>query len=109
MEQQIENKEGLSWEKESPIFGFKPSKKHLLIIWGIITLLMIGFLVYQFGWKKVENKIYQKGYQAGLNQGTSNVWQGLSVQYQMFGRLELPAKNPDGTDGMIIFMPQTPQ
>ena len=50
-----------------------------------------------------------QGKDEGLIQGRAEVWSNLSSQFQKLGRLELPAKTPDGTDGTIIFIPQVPK
>jgi len=71
----------------------------LCIIFGAI-------LIYQYVWVSFKEGIYNEGYQAGLQDGQGQVWSGLANQFQSLGRLELPAKTPNGEMGTIIFLPQ---
>ena len=91
----------------------KIMKKQLLIFWGIITITLIGFIGYQFGWLKIKADIYQKGIEAGKLEINNLIIQNL-IQFGQI-RINIPVDvNGDGQIGndeirTIILIPQVQQ
>jgi hypothetical protein len=102
------------WEDNNPT-GEKPkrkiriTKKHGLILWGVLTVLLIGFIAYTFGFKKWEESVYQRGVVAGQTAVNNAVINQICTQGKTAWNVPLKDGKCDanGTITTLILIPQT--
>jgi len=84
----------------NPQIKFKMPKitmNHILIIWGLITAVLVGTIIYNFWWKNFEQQIYQKG----IEKGRSEINSLLIQQIQQFGAIKVNFPIDSNGDGQI--------
>ena len=79
--------------------------KKIKPIWIVSFLLVICLIVitWEFGWKKLESSIYQKGFTAGQANINNQIIQNLNI----FGQIRINVPDKDGKIQTIILVPQT--
>ena len=107
----------ISWEKEDNPKTKINYRKLLLITWGAVTFLMFVFLIYQFGWLKLRDGIYQEGLAVGREQGKAEINNVIIQNLQQFGMLKVNMPVDINQNGQIendeirtiILIPQVQQ
>ena len=90
-----------NFEKQEGMKIPKITKKHLIIGWIMLTVVLVGVIAWQFGWKKIEAGIYQKGFQEGQAQINTMIMQ----QLQQFGGLQINIPDGEGKVKTIFLVP----
>ena len=90
----------------------KKINKIFLIVWIILTVSLLGLVIYQFGWIRVRDDIYRKG----LTDNTTLILKDFTQQLIKNGAIQIPiivnqSNMPDinGTGtaiGIFIIKPQ---
>jgi hypothetical protein len=82
--------------------------KKIKPVWVISLLLVVclAVIAWEFGWKEIEQRIYQKGFSAGQLQGRNEIFSWEIQQIQMFGGFTLTFPTLEGTSTVKLRIEQ---